>query len=119
MNISLDDNNFSFLDDTVTFSLLARTSGGPPENYTWTRDGVEIGENHSIALFLNSSEVFRESLYYSNLTISERLPGVYQFSVTNRDTPTPQSQNFTIEGAQHVVNDSVGNYSNFRWRCSD
>ena len=91
-----------FWNDTVTFSLLAMTSGGPPENYTWTRDGVEIRENHSIALFINNSKVFRESLYYSNLTISRRLPGVYQFSVSNRATPAPQSQNFTIEGAQYL-----------------
>ena len=67
----------------------------------WTRDGVEIsGENYSIALSKgnNSRVVYQESLYYSNLTIRGRLPGVYEYFVTNRATPTIQNQSYTIEG---------------------
>ena len=89
----------SFMADPPTFTLIANTSGGPPEDYTWTRDGVEIsGENYSIALSNNSQVIYQESLYYSNLTIRGRLPGVYEYSVTNRATPAIQNQSYTIEG---------------------
>ena len=39
-----------FTGNNPTFTLEARTSGGPPTTSTWTRDGVEITSGISLAL---------------------------------------------------------------------
>ena len=91
----------SFLTANPTFTLLASTSGGPPEIYTWTRDGVEISNSSSYTLsfyLTPNSRKFVDSLYNSRLTVRGRLPGVYRYSVTNRDTPITANQEITIEG---------------------
>ena len=100
-SISIDEVSLlssSFLTDPPTFTLVADTSGGPPEIYNWARDGVRITENQSIAVQKSNSRVFRDSLYRSTLSMRGRLPGVYRFAVNNRDTSTARSQDFTIEG---------------------
>ena len=96
----------SFLADPPTFTLVADTSGGPPETYTWTRDGVEIWENQSIAL-QRSIRVFQDSLYRSTLSMRGRLPGVYRFTVNNRATSMARSRDFTIEGISLYVNNII------------
>ena len=96
----------SFLTANPTFTLLASTSGGPPETYTWTRDGVEIGNSGSYTISFGLTPNLRkfvDSLYSSRLTVRGRLPGVYQYSVTNRATPTANSmQEIIIEGREKL-----------------
>ena len=105
--------SFSFLTDTLTFSLVGDTSGGPPTSYTWTRYGVEVtdGGPFSISLSLNESNPrrFMDSLYVSTLTVTGRYPGVYGYSVTNRASTALHIfgsrlliDHFTIEG-MHVL----------------
>ena len=93
----------SFLTDTPTFTLLARTRGGPPTTYSWTRDGqatvTDRAYSVSISANLTAGDVaYRESHYYSMLSVTGRLPGVYQYSVSNRVTPTPLTDNINIKG---------------------
>ena len=82
----------SLASDPPTFILVGDTSGGPPTTYTWTRDGQVITNSASYSiplqlnLYIDSSDVFQESLYHSTLTVTGVLPGVYQYSVSNRAT---------------------------------
>ena len=89
------------MSDPPTFTLIGDTSGGPPTTYTWTRDGQVItnSASYSIALQLDldNSDVFRESIYHSTLTVTGVLPGVYQYSVTNRATSGMVTDQMTIE----------------------
>ena len=106
--------SFSFLTDTLTFSLVGDTSGGPPTSYTWTRNGVEItdGGPFSISLSLKeSSRRFLDSLYVSTLTVTGRYPGVYGYNVTNRASTALHIfgsglliDPFTIEGMYVLCN---------------
>ena len=67
----------------------------------WTRDGQVVTNNasYSIALQFNldSVDVFQESIYRSRLTVTGVLPGVYQYSVTNRATSGMVTNQMTIE----------------------
>ena len=114
-------NSSSFLAANPSFTLLASTSGGPPETYTWTRDGVEISnsDSYTISFGLTPNErTLVDSLYNSRLIVRGRLPGVYRYSVTNRDTPTNINQEITIEGIKlHFY--VTADFPNFRWRCSN
>ena len=90
----------SFLSDPPTFTLLGATSGGPPTTYTWTRNGQVITNNVSYSISIQverSSAGFQNSRYRSILTVTGRLPGVYQYSVTNRATSSMVTDTFTIE----------------------
>ena len=97
----------SFLTDPPTFTLVSETSGGPPTNYTWTKDGRAITDGSPFSIFLSLNESsprrFRDSLYVSTLIVTGRYPGVYGYTVTNRATIIPETNSLltdsiTIEG---------------------
>ena len=90
----------SFQSDPPTFTLLGATSGGPPTTYTWTRNGQVITNSASYSISIQverSNAGFQNSRYRSTLTVTGRLPGVYQYSVTNRATSSMVTGTFTIE----------------------
>ncbi len=90
-----------------TFILDGDTDGGPPVEYTWTRNGVVITNNgsYNISIWINSdrgqlttSDILSNALYRSKLIVTGVLPGVYQYSVNNRATPTSADSDINIEG---------------------
>ena len=86
-----------------SFTLAGDTEGGPPEIYTWTRNGAPIinGGSFSISIGVNNvtdPSAYDKSRYRSTLTVTGRLPGVYQYSVSNRATPNTLTSIINIEG---------------------
>ena len=86
-----------------SFTLAGDTEEGPPEAYTWTRNGAPItnGGSFSISIGVNGvtdPSAYANSRYRSTLTVTGRLPGVYQYSVSNRATNNTLTSNITIEG---------------------
>ena len=72
----------------------------PPTTYTWTRNGQVITNSASYGISIQvdrSPDGFQNSRYRSTLTVTGRLPGVYQYSVTNRATSGMVTRTFTIE----------------------
>ena len=87
-----------------SFTLAGDTEGGPPETYTWTRNGAPItnGGSFSISIGVNGvtdSSTYANSRYRSTLTVTGRLPGVYQYSISNRATSNTLTSNINIEGS--------------------
>ena len=94
----------SFLSDPLIFTLCGATIGGPPTTYTWTRNGQVITNNASYSISIQverSPAGFQNSRYRSTLTVTGRLPGVYQYSVTNRATSGMVTDTFTIESENY------------------
>ena len=103
----------AFGDDPPTFTLRGDTSGGPPETYIWRRNGQEISDGGAYSISIRVNDVFsnsptsttatvnRESRYRSTLVVTGNLPGVYEYSVTNRATNTTVVDSFNIQG-KHV-----------------
>ncbi len=89
-----------------TFTLYGNTSGGPPVEYTWTRNGAVITNNgsYSISIGINFNaglytiQILSNAYYISTLIVTCVLPGVYQYSVNNKATPTSMNGNFNMEG---------------------
>ncbi len=89
-----------------TFTLYGNTSGGPPVEYTWTRNGAVITNNdsYSISIGINFNagrftiQILSNAFYRSTLIVTGVLPGVYQYSVNNKATPSSMNGNFNMEG---------------------
>ena len=85
------------------FIMAGDTEGGPPETYTWTRNGAPITNNDSFSISIGVNGVtdqsaYDNSRYRSTLTVTGILPGVYQYSVSNRATSNTLTSNINIEG---------------------
>ena len=103
-------NSSTFMATPPTFTLYGDTAGGPPVEYTWTRDGIVItnsgikpvpqvrwgGRNISPTIIVNERNV--NAFYQSTLTVTARLPGLYQYSVTNKAMIRRVNSTFIIEG---------------------
>ena len=94
-NVTLSSSSFGAV--PPSFTLVGETRGGPPTSYTWTRNGATITTGISISL-KNVPERFLESVYVSTLVVTGNLPGVYQYSVTNRAMSNSRDSSFIIEG---------------------
>ena len=86
-----------------SFTLAGDTEGGPPENYTWTRNDVPItnGGSFSISIGVNGvtdPNAYDNSRYRSTLIVTGTLPGVYHYSVSNRANNNTLTSNINIEG---------------------
>ncbi len=87
-----------------TFTLYGNTSGGPPAEYTWTRNGAVITNNdsYSISIGINNDagqftiERYSNSFYRKTHTDSYWCTTWY--SVNNKATPTSVDRDFNIEG---------------------
>ena len=87
--------------DPPIFILMGNTRGGPPESYIWRRNGEEISDDwpYNIAIRVSGQEeAFTMSHYVSILHVTGNLPGVYQYSVSNRAMSNMRTASFTIEG---------------------
>ncbi len=91
------------------FTLYGNTSGGPPVEYTWTRNGAVITNNdpYSISLGINiiggyTIDRLSNAYYRSTLIVTGVLPGVYQYSVNNKATPTSMDRYINIEGNRYT-----------------
>ena len=105
-NITVSLISSSFDSNPLTFTLAGDTRGGPPINYTWTRNGEEItdGGPYSISMAVNGAgkAVYNQSRYRSMLTVTGTLPGLYEYSVTNDATNSMMTSTFNIEGKRHL-----------------
>ena len=101
----------SFMTTPPTFTLFGSTVGGPPVEYTWTRNGDVItnDDSYSINIDIDNTrpidvfiERFINSYYGSTLIVTGLLPGVYRYFVNNRVTPTSLNTSFNIEGNNYI-----------------
>ena len=102
-----------FTGSSPTFTLEARTSGGPPTASTWTRDGVEITSgiylevdtdpNPLISPTNDNLDAYLNSRYISTVVVTGVFPGVYQYSASNRAMASPRTASITIEGTYYAT----------------
>ena len=108
-NVAIVDSTSTFTGNPPEFSLRADTSGGPPVEYFWTRNGERISDDDTfdIALDVTNTRSFgsepavtdlQSARYNSTLVVRDNLPGVYQYTVGNRATSPMVTSSFNIEG---------------------
>lgn len=103
---SITENNVSLYMyhsyDPPRFNLMGKTAGGPPERYLWSRNGVPIADrNSSYNYFIYLEPLpnkFTHSIYTSVLNVSGSLPGIYNYSVFNRNMMDWSNDSVTVRG---------------------
>ena len=107
-NVAIVASASTFTGNSPEFSLRADTSGGPPEEYFWTRNGECISDDDTFDIILivvttipgsqPRPDALGNSRYNSTLIVRGNLPGVYEYTVNNRATPTMVTSSISIEG---------------------
>ena len=84
----------SLLTEPPTYTLTARTTGGPPGNVEWTIDDAAIPDSTATANIDSNSTDDRENARYTHtLVVRGRQSGVIRFTASNnRTSPAPSSQ---------------------------
>jgi len=83
--------------DIPTFTLTCTSTGGPPTNVTWSRDGavIENGREHvSVQVAVDT----RTATYYSTLTVVGRYEGLYECYVSNDRGSLSGPEAFLVRG---------------------
>ena len=78
------------------FTLICVSTGGPATNVTWTRDSEEVLGGVTV---LDNTVTAQ---YTHTLTVTGRLPGQYQCTVSN-NKPSTANKSFTMEGGVIVL----------------
>ena len=85
----------SLLTEPPTYTLTARTTGGPPGNVNWKIDGAAIPNSTATANVVNRTSISdRLNAHYTHtLMVRGRQSGVIGFTASNnRTSPAPSSQ---------------------------
>ena len=79
------------------FTLTCISTGGPATTVTWTRDSATaMGDEMTV---LDNAET---ATYTHTLTVTGRLGGLYQCTVSN-DKPSTASENLYMEGNKQTM----------------
>ena len=82
------------------FTLTCISTGGPATTVTWTRDSTTaMGDAVTVFNFTNDAETAQ---YTHTLTVTGRLGGDYQYTVSN-DKPSEAVADFTVEGIHSIL----------------
>ena len=87
----------SLLTESPTYTLTARTTGGPPGNVEWTIDGAAIPDSTATANVDSDSTGDRTNARYTHtLVVRGRQSGVIIFTASNNRTSPAPSRQLTI-----------------------
>ena len=83
--------------DPPVFTLTCTSTGGPATTVSWRRDGTMLSDDstYTITSQVTDSET---ATYTHTLTVTGRLVGEYQCSVSNIRTPSGSSRSLTVVG---------------------
>ena len=88
--------------DPPVFTLTCTSTGGPATTVSWSRDGTTLSDdsNHDITSQVMDTVT---ATYTNTLTVTGRLAGQYECSVSNSRTPSGSTRSLTIVGKEYTV----------------
>ena len=89
--------------DPPVFTLTCTSTGGPPTTVSWRRDGIVLTDNSNNSITTQILLDAEAATYNHTLTVTGRLVGEYQCSVSNIRTPSESSRSLTVAGKEHNV----------------
>ena len=88
--------------DPPVFTLTCNSTGGPPTTVSWRRDGTMLSDNNNN--YISSQLINSVTATYTNtLTVTGRLAGHYQCSVSNVRTPSGSTQSLVVVGKEVAI----------------
>ena len=89
--------------DPPVFTLTCTSTGGPPTTVSWRRDGVVLTDNSNYTITSQILLDTEKATYTHTLTVTGRMVGEYQCSVSNVRTPSGSTRNLTVLGSERGV----------------
>ena len=102
--------------DPPVFTLSCTSTGGPATTVSWRRDGTMLSDNSNN--YITSQVVNSVTATYTNtLTVTGRLAGHYQCSVSNVRTPSGSTQSLVVVGKEVAIcvhrSSMIGHYDSY------
>ena len=99
--------------DPPVFTLTCISTGGPVTTVSWRRDGTLLNDdsNHDITSQVTDPVT---ATYTNTLTVTGRLAGQYECSVSNSRTPSGSTRSLTVVGKECSVPHGCGDRDTLR-----
>ena len=81
--------------DPPVFTLTCTSTGGPATTVSWRRDGTMLSDDSTYSITSQVTDT-ETATYTHTLTVTGRLVGEYQCSVSNIRTPSGSSRSLTV-----------------------
>ena len=81
--------------DPPVFTLTCTSTGGPATTVSWRRDGTMLSDDSTYSITSEVTDT-ETATYNHTLTVTGRLVGEYQCSVSNIRTPSGSSRSLTV-----------------------
>ena len=88
--------------DPPVFTLTCTSTGGPASTVSWRRDGTMLSHDSTYSIVSQVTDA-ETATYTHTLTVTGRLVGEYQCTVSNIRTPSGSSRNLTVVGKEYSV----------------
>ena len=85
--------------DPPVFTLTCTSTGGPATTVSWRRDGTMLSDDNTYSITSQVTDTVTAT-YTHSLTVTGRLVGEYQCSVSNIRTPSGSSRSLTVVGEE-------------------
>ena len=85
--------------DPPVFTLTCTSTGGPVSTVSWRRDGTMLSDDSTYSITSQVTDG-TTSTYTHTLTVTGRLVGEYQCSVSNIRTPSGITRSLTVVGKE-------------------
>ena len=82
--------------DPPVFTLTCTSTGGPATTVSWRRDGTMLSDDSTYSITSRVLTDAETATYTHTLTVTGRLVGEYQCSVSNIRTPSGSSRSLTV-----------------------
>ena len=83
--------------DPPVFTLTCTSTGGPATTVSWRRDGTTLSDDSTYSITSQVTDA-ETATYTHTLTVTGRLVGEYQCSVSNIRTPSGSTRSLTVVG---------------------
>ena len=86
--------------DPPVFTLTCTSTGGPATTVSWRRDGTMLSDDSTYSITSQVLTDTETATYTHTLTVTGRLVGEYQCSVSNIRTPSGSRRSLTVVGKE-------------------
>ena len=93
--------NTDLATDPPVFTLTCTSTGGPATTVSWRRDGTVLSDDSTYNITSQVTDTVTAT-YSHTLTVTGRLVGEYQCSVSNIRTPSGSTRSITVGMAPDV-----------------
>jgi len=89
--------------DPPVFTLTCTSTGGPATTVSWRRDGTMLSDNSTYSINSEATNDTETATYNHTLTVTGRLVGEYECTVSNIRTPSGSTRSLAVGNAPGII----------------